>query len=146
VLARRDRRGSGGHHRAQPGQVEEGPGRESPRRLAAGEPAEGRPGRRLTPGLASRHNVAVDLNAVRKTKIVATVGPASWEPDTLVEMIEAGVDVFRLNFSHADVARHTRTVNDIRAASRKADREVGILGDLPGPKLRVGHFPEGVVE
>jgi pyruvate kinase len=85
-------------------------------------------------------------NTVRKTKIVATVGPASWAPDTLVEMIEAGVDVFRLNFSHADVARHTRTVKDIRAASEKAGREVGILGDLPGPKLRVGHFPDGVVE
>jgi len=88
----------------------------------------------------------VSDSAVRKTKIVATVGPASWDPDTLVEMIEAGVDVFRLNFSHADVARHTRTVNDIRAASQKAGREVGILGDLPGPKLRVGHFPDGVVE
>lgn len=90
--------------------------------------------------------MSVSEEAVRKTKIVATVGPASWEPATLVEMIEAGVDVFRLNFSHADVARHTRTVNDIRAASETAGREVGILGDLPGPKLRVGHFPDGVVE
>jgi len=90
--------------------------------------------------------MAVDQNAVRKTKIVATVGPASWEPATLVEMIEAGVDVFRLNFSHADVARHTRTANDIRAASETAGREIAILGDLPGPKLRVGHFPGGVVE
>ncbi|MBK8293681.1 MAG: pyruvate kinase [Solirubrobacterales bacterium] len=86
------------------------------------------------------------LNTVRKTKIVATVGPASWDPDTLVEMIEAGVDVFRLNFSHSDEARHQRTVDDIRAASVKAGREIAILGDLPGPKLRVGNFPEGVVE
>jgi len=90
--------------------------------------------------------VSVSETAVRKTKIVATVGPASWAPDTLVEMIEAGVDVFRLNFSHADEARHAETVNDIRAASEKAGREVGILGDLPGPKLRVGIFPDGVVE
>ncbi|MGK2955216.1 MAG: pyruvate kinase [Solirubrobacterales bacterium] len=88
----------------------------------------------------------MSINTVRKTKIVATVGPASWDPDTLVEMIEAGADVFRLNFSHADVARHTRTVNDIRAASEVAGREVAILGDLPGPKLRVGHFPDGVVD
>ncbi len=86
------------------------------------------------------------MNTARKTKIVATIGPASWDPDTLVELIEAGADVFRLNFSHADVARHTRTVTDIRAASERAGREVAILGDLPGPKLRVGHFPEGVVE
>ncbi|MGA7434980.1 MAG: pyruvate kinase [Solirubrobacterales bacterium] len=84
--------------------------------------------------------------AVRKTKIVATVGPSSWDPDTLLEMIEAGADVFRLNFSHSDEECHTRTVRDIRAASEKAGREVGILGDLPGPKLRVGHFAEGVVE
>ncbi len=88
----------------------------------------------------------MSLSKVRKTKIVATVGPASWDPDTLVEMIEAGVDVFRLNFSHADVARHARTVSDIRAASEVAGREIAILGDLPGPKLRVGHFPDGVVE
>lgn len=88
----------------------------------------------------------MSLNTVRKTKIVATVGPASWDPGTLVEMIEAGVDVFRLNFSHADEARHAGTVKDIRAASERAGREVAILGDLPGPKLRVGHFPDGVVE
>lgn len=85
-------------------------------------------------------------SVVRKTKIVATVGPASWAPDTLAEMIEAGVDVFRLNFSHADEARHKQTVDDIRAASLKTGREVAILGDLPGPKLRVGNFPNGVVE
>ncbi len=82
----------------------------------------------------------------RKTKIVATVGPASWAPETLREMIEAGVDVMRLNFSHSDEAQHTKTVGDIREASRLAGREVGILGDLPGPKLRVGGFPDGVVE
>ncbi len=82
----------------------------------------------------------------RKTKIVATVGPASWAPETLREMIEAGADVFRLNFSHSDVAQHEKTVRDIRAASVACGREVAILGDLPGPKLRVGNFPDGVVE
>ncbi|MDQ2622318.1 MAG: pyruvate kinase, partial [Actinomycetota bacterium] len=82
----------------------------------------------------------------RRTKIVATVGPASWDPPILGQLIEAGVDVFRLNFSHADEARHLQTVVDIRAASERVGREVGILGDLPGPKLRVGHFPEGVIQ
>jgi pyruvate kinase len=85
-------------------------------------------------------------NPPRKTKIVATVGPASWDPATLREMIEAGADVLRLNFSHADEAQHSRTVRDIREASRAVGREVAILGDLPGPKLRVGAFPDGVVE
>jgi pyruvate kinase len=84
--------------------------------------------------------------APRKTKIVATVGPASWDPATLREMIAAGVDVMRLNFSHADEEQHEKTVRDIREASRAVGREVGILGDLPGPKLRVGTFPDGVVE
>ncbi len=84
--------------------------------------------------------------APRKTKIIATIGPASWDPATLREMIEAGVDVMRLNFSHSDEDQHTRTVRDIREASIAVGREIGILGDLPGPKLRVGNFPEGVVE
>ncbi|MCB0828084.1 MAG: pyruvate kinase [Solirubrobacterales bacterium] len=88
----------------------------------------------------------MDESGFRRTKIVATVGPASWDPPTLTEMIEAGVDVFRLNFSHADEARHRQAVKDIRAASEATGREVGILGDLPGPKLRVGHFPDEVVE
>lgn len=82
----------------------------------------------------------------RRTKIVATVGPASWDPPVLEQLIEAGVDVFRLNFSHADEERHLQTVTDIRAASERTGREVGILGDLPGPKLRVGRFPQGVTQ
>lgn len=83
---------------------------------------------------------------LRRTKIVATVGPASWEPATLRQMIEAGADVLRLNFSHADVDTHARVVSDIRKASQEVGREVAILGDLPGPKLRVGDIPGGVVE
>ncbi|MEX0620941.1 MAG: pyruvate kinase [Solirubrobacterales bacterium] len=82
----------------------------------------------------------------RKTKIVATIGPSSWDPPVLREMIEAGVDVMRLNFSHSDEAQHSRIVSDIREASKAVGREIGILGDLPGPKLRVGAFPDGVVE
>jgi pyruvate kinase len=90
--------------------------------------------------------VGMDREPARKTKIVATVGPASWAPETLRQMIEAGVDVMRLNFSHSDEAKHEQTVREIREASRAVGREIGILGDLPGPKLRVGAFPDGVVE
>src|SRR5262249_16708541 len=82
----------------------------------------------------------------RRTKIIATVGPASWAPDVLEELVEAGVDVFRLNFSHADRDRHATTISAIRAAAERAGREVAILGDLPGPKIRIGENPNDVGE
>ncbi|HET8593521.1 MAG TPA: pyruvate kinase [Solirubrobacterales bacterium] len=82
----------------------------------------------------------------RRTKIVATVGPATWDPDTLTELIEAGADVLRLNFSHAGEERNARTIDAIREAAERAGREVAILGDLPGPKLRVGEIHDDVVE
>jgi pyruvate kinase len=74
----------------------------------------------------------------RRTKIVATVGPASRQPEVLRELLEAGVDVFRLNFSHATAERHAEDISRIRDTAADAGREVGILGDLPGPKLRLG--------
>ncbi|MGZ5342381.1 MAG: pyruvate kinase, partial [Solirubrobacterales bacterium] len=74
----------------------------------------------------------------RRTKIVATVGPASRSPETLVELIEAGADVFRLNFSHGDREEHLENIARIRAAAATTGRDVAILGDLPGPKLRLG--------
>ena len=74
----------------------------------------------------------------RRTKIVATVGPASWDEPTLARMIEAGADVFRLNFSHAGPERQAQTIAAIRAAAERVGREVAVLGDLPGPKLRIG--------
>ena len=82
----------------------------------------------------------------RRTKIIATVGPASWEPSVLERMLGAGVDVFRLNFSHADAERHARTIEAIRDAAERAGCEVAILGDLPGPKLRVGELRDDVAE
>ncbi len=82
----------------------------------------------------------------RRTKIIATVGPASWEPETLARLIEAGADVFRLNFSHADRDRHARTVEAIRGAAERAGQEVAVLGDLPGPKLRIGELRGDVAE
>jgi pyruvate kinase len=76
----------------------------------------------------------------RRTKIVATVGPASWDQPVLEQMIAAGADVFRLNFSHAGPERQARTIETIRAAAEAVGREVAVLGDLPGPKLRIGEL------
>jgi pyruvate kinase len=73
----------------------------------------------------------------RRTKIVATLGPSSREPETLSGLIEAGADVFRLNFSHGTPEEHAESAARIREAAERAGREVGILGDLPGPKLRL---------
>ena len=80
----------------------------------------------------------------RRTKIVATVGPASRDPAVLRELIAAGVDVFRLNFSHGTAAEHAENVTRIRAAAADAGAEAGILGDLPGPKLRLGDLKDDV--
>jgi len=82
----------------------------------------------------------------RRTKIIATVGPASWKPEVLEKLVEAGADVFRLNFSHAKPERQAETIAAIRAASEWVGREVAILGDLPGPKLRVGSLRGDVAE
>ena len=72
-----------------------------------------------------------------RTKIVATVGPASWSPDVLRQLIEAGVDVFRLNFSHGTHDEHSAVLAHVRAISRELDRHVAILQDLCGPKMRL---------
>jgi pyruvate kinase len=75
---------------------------------------------------------------MRRTKIVATIGPASRDPDTLVRMVEAGMDVARLNFSHGTREIHAENAERVRAAADKVGRQVAILQDLPGPKLRIG--------
>jgi len=76
----------------------------------------------------------------RRTKIVATMGPASREPRVIRQLIEAGVDVFRLNFSHGSPEAHAENVTRIREACTELGRDVGIIGDLPGPKLRLGNL------
>ncbi len=73
-----------------------------------------------------------------KTKIICTIGPASESPDVLERMIRAGMDIARLNFSHGDYDRHRRVIGNIRSAAKAAGRRVAILGDLPGPKIRIG--------
>ena len=83
---------------------------------------------------------------MRRTKIVATIGPASREPETLVRLIEAGMDVARLNYSHGTLEEHAETVRRVRDAAGRVGRPVAILQDLPGPKLRIGPLREGVVE
>ncbi|MEA2398458.1 MAG: pyruvate kinase [Thermoleophilaceae bacterium] len=82
---------------------------------------------------------------MRSTKIVATIGPASREPDVLDRMIEAGMDVARLNFAHGNVDEHAETVALVRAAAERAGREVAVLQDIPGPKLRIGPVADDVV-
>jgi pyruvate kinase len=79
----------------------------------------------------------------RATKIVATIGPASSTQDILLQMIQAGADVVRLNFSHGTADDHRQRAEFVREAARRAGREVGIMADLQGPKIRVGKFENG---
>jgi len=81
----------------------------------------------------------------RATKIVATLGPASSDPTLLEEMIRAGVNVVRLNFSHGTAQDHIDRAQMVREAAQRAGREVGIMADLQGPKIRVGKFAQGKV-
>jgi pyruvate kinase len=87
-----------------------------------------------------------DAVLTNRTKIVATVGPASRAPATLRQLIEAGVNVFRLNFSHGTHEEHAAVLADIRKVSRDMGRHVGVLQDLCGPKMRLGPIPGDLVE
>ncbi len=82
---------------------------------------------------------------MRRTKIIATVGPSSAEEVVLARMMRAGMDVARLNFSHGSRSSHARAIRRIRHAARSVRRHVGLLLDLQGPKLRVGEFRGGSV-
>jgi len=79
---------------------------------------------------------------LRRTKIVATLGPASDDEETLCKMINAGLDVARLNFSHGEAADHKRRASLLRSAAELCGREVGIMGDLQGPKIRIRRFKD----
>ena len=81
----------------------------------------------------------------RATKIVATLGPSSNQPDILEKMIAAGVNVVRLNFSHGTAEDHIKLAGLVREAAQRVGREVAIMADLQGPKIRVGKFAEGKV-
>ncbi|HUK58630.1 MAG TPA: pyruvate kinase [Stellaceae bacterium] len=82
----------------------------------------------------------------RSAKIVATLGPASSSPEMIEALFRAGVDVFRLNFSHGKQEEHRARYDAIRAIERKHGRPVGVMADMQGPKLRVGIFAEGKVK
>jgi pyruvate kinase len=82
---------------------------------------------------------------MRRTKIIATLGPASADPAVLERMIRAGMDVARLNLSHGSQAGHARMIRTIRRSCRRLGRPVGLLLDLQGPKLRVGTFSGGSI-
>lgn len=81
-----------------------------------------------------------------KTKIVATLGPASASPEILRKLINAGMRVVRLNFSHASYDEHARIVSMVRAISQEMDSPITILQDLQGPKIRVGYLPQDAIE
>lgn len=77
-----------------------------------------------------------------KTKLVCTIGPASDSPAMIEKMLQAGMNVARLNFSHGDFSSHKEVIEKIRAAAEKTDTRVAIMADLPGPKMRIGNFAE----
>ena len=83
---------------------------------------------------------------VNKTKIVCTIGPASRSPEVLKQLIAAGMNVARLNFSHGDLSGHARDIEAIRQASNAVDRPVAIMADLPGPKIRIGELADEPLE
>ena len=86
----------------------------------------------------------IDLK--RRTKIVATIGPATQSEEVITDLIKAGVTTFRLNFSHGDHKDHQERINTIRKVSKKLDLDIGILQDLQGPKIRLGRFKDGPVK
>ncbi len=83
---------------------------------------------------------------LRKVKIVGTLGPASKTVDQIQKLIEAGLDIARLNFSHGDHAFHKSLIENIREASKRAGKPVAIMQDLQGPKIRAGKLPGGSIE
>ena len=84
-----------------------------------------------------------DLN--RRTKIVATIGPATESPEQIKELVRAGATTFRLNFSHGDHSDHAERIKTIRQVSEELGQTIGILQDLQGPKIRLGRFADGPI-
>tara|TARA_B100001996_G_scaffold93731_1_gene70031 strand:+ start:925 stop:2376 length:1452 start_codon:yes stop_codon:yes gene_type:complete len=83
---------------------------------------------------------------IRRTKIIATLGPASSKPEQIKNLIDAGVNIFRQNFSHGDHSYHKETYAQIRKIAKELNKTVGILADLCGPKIRTGKFEDDKVE
>ena len=87
-----------------------------------------------------------NIDLKRRTKIVATIGPATQSEESITDLIKAGVTTFRLNFSHGDHKDHQERIKTIRKVSEKLDLDIGILQDLQGPKIRLGRFKDGPVK
>lgn len=83
---------------------------------------------------------------LRRTKIIATIGPASESPATLRSLVDAGVNLVRINMSHGTAERHAAVINHIRAIEHEINTEIGILVDLQGPKIRIAKFKDGEIE
>jgi pyruvate kinase len=85
------------------------------------------------------------MDTLRRTKIVATLGPATDSPEILAGMVAAGLDVARINFSHGTREAQRKRVEMVRHAASQAGRFVGLLADLAGPKIRIESFRDGPV-
>jgi pyruvate kinase len=92
----------------------------------------------------ARYAETMSAEPPRRTKIVATVGPASSSPETLLALAEAGMDAARLNFSHGTHEEHAERTATVRAVQKEIDRPIAVIADLQGPKLRIGELPEAV--
>jgi pyruvate kinase len=97
------------------------------------------------PAAAGRQS-SIATNAFRRTRIVCTLGPSCYEPGILGQMVEAGMDVARFNFSHGDYEFHSLAAAAVRAAAAQAGRPVALMQDLQGPKLRIGALAYGSVD
>jgi pyruvate kinase len=97
-------------------------------------------------GLMSIHTTNKDMNMLRRTKIVATLGPSTDDPEVMQAMIENGLDVVRLNFSHGDAETQIKRAEVVRDLSEKTGRIIGILVDLQGPKIRIARFENDKIE
>jgi pyruvate kinase len=83
---------------------------------------------------------------INKTKIVCTIGPASESPEVMKQMVESGMNVARLNFSHGDFASHKQVIENLRAVSKSLGRRIAIMADLSGPKMRIGRIDPEPIE
>ena len=87
----------------------------------------------------------INLLKKRRTKIVATIGPASASPETILQLVQAGVNVFRLNMSHGDHDFHQNSYKVIRSIADTSGLPIAILADLCGPKIRADKFKDGEI-
>ena len=85
------------------------------------------------------------IDLTRRTKIVATIGPATETPERIRDLVQAGATTFRLNFSHGDHSEHAKRISTIREVSKDLGTHIGILQDLQGPKIRLGRFSKGPI-